>query len=212
MLTKQKIEKLFATFESISPSPTTELEYKDAFTLLIAVVLSAQMTDVGVNKATRLLFADADSPEKILALGEGKLKDYLKTINFYNNKARNVISLCKELIEKHNGKVPDNIDDLTSLSGVGVKTASVVLNTFFGQDKIAVDTHVFRTSKRIGLSFASTPEKMQDELEKIIPKKYRKNAHHWLILHGRYTCKAQKPLCGVCPVSQFCDFLKGAQG
>jgi endonuclease-3 len=199
------VAALFARFKAANPEPKGELEHVNPFTLLVAVVLSAQATDAGVNKATRALFAVADTPEKMVALGEERLRDYIKTIGLYRNKAKNVIALSERLIAEHGGKVPADRDALTRLPGVGRKTANVVLNMAFGQKTIAVDTHVFRVSHRLGLSRGKTPEAVEADLMRIVPDEYLLHAHHWLILHGRYVCLARKPRCGVCPVADLCN-------
>jgi endonuclease-3 len=188
------------------PEPRTELEYSNPFTLLVAVVLSAQATDKGVNKATKALFAVADTPQKMATLGVQKLTPYIKTIGLYRNKAKNVIALSKALLEEHDGKVPKDREALEALPGVGRKTANVVLNVAFGEPTIAVDTHIFRVSNRTGLAPGKTPREVEDGLEKIVPDAYKLHAHHWLILHGRYTCVARKPLCPVCVVNDLCRY------
>jgi len=199
-------EELFRRFQEKSPNPETELEYSSTYTLLVAVVLSAQATDIGVNKATGPLFAVADTPEKIVALGEARVRDYIKTIGLYRNKAKNVIALSEQLIAKHGGEVPRDRDALEALPGVGRKTANVVLNVAFGEDTMAVDTHIFRLSNRLGLAPGKTPLEVELKLLKRIPKPYMQHAHHWLILHGRYICKARKPDCPSCYVSDLCSF------
>jgi len=206
MLTKPDIEKIFSIFAAKNPEPKTELEFSNNYTLLVAVVLSAQATDIGVNKATKSLFELVDTPEKMIALGEDGLKDHIKTIGLFNSKAKNVIALSRILIEKHNSQVPDDFDALKALPGVGVKTADVVLNCAFGKPTIAVDTHVFRVSNRIGLVKTKSPETTSVVLRKVIPKKYLPHAHHWLILHGRYICKARKPLCTSCDIVNICRY------
>jgi endonuclease-3 len=206
MLKKETIDKIFQIFSDLNPEPKTELEYVNNYTLLVAVVLSAQATDVGVNKATKSLFAVVDTPEKMVALGEEGLKKYIKTIGLFNAKAKNVIALSHMLIEKHNSQVPHDFEALKALPGVGVKTANVVLNCAFGEPTIAVDTHVFRVSNRIGLVSTKTPDATGEPLLKVIPKKWRQHAHHWLILHGRYVCKARKPLCFSCPIVNYCQY------
>ncbi|MCE3232139.1 MAG: nth [Rickettsiaceae bacterium] len=203
---KVTIDKIFKTFSDNNPEPKTELNYTNNYTLLVAVVLSAQATDVGVNKATAALFKVADTPEKMVALGEEGLKGYIKTIGLFNGKAKNVIALSQALIEKYNSEVPHDFDALHSLPGVGVKTANVVLNCAFGDPTIAVDTHVFRVSNRLGLVKTKSPDSTGGPLLKVIPKKWQQHAHHWLILHGRYICKARKPLCSICPVVNYCEF------
>jgi len=201
-------EEFFRRLSEINPHPTTELEYSTPFELLIAVILSAQATDVGVNKATRRLFPAANTPEAILALGEEGLKDYIKTIGLFNSKAKNIIRTCRDLIDRHGGEVPDNRTDLEALAGVGRKTANVVLNTAFDQPTMAVDTHIFRVSNRTGLAPGKTPLAVEKALLKRVPEHYLKDAHHWLILHGRYTCTARNPKCPECPVLDLCRFRK----
>lgn len=205
-MNKQDIIGFFSTLERLNPEPQGELNWSTPFTLLVAVVLSAQATDVGVNKATGPLFAVADTPEKMYALGEDTIRDYIKTIGLFNSKAKNVYKLCKILIDEHNSEVPQNRDDLIKLPGVGRKTANVVLNIAFGQPTIAVDTHLFRVSNRTGMAPGKTPEDVERKLEKKIPKNFMLHAHHWLILHGRYICKARKPDCPNCPVSAYCRY------
>lgn len=203
---RESIDKIFSIFSEIDPEPKTELNYTNHYTLLVAVVLSAQATDVGVNKATKALFEIVDTPEKMVALGEEGLKDHIKTIGLFNGKAKNVIALSHALINEHGSTVPEDFKALTKLPGVGIKTAYVVLNCAFGHPTLAVDTHVFRVSNRLGLVKTKTPEKTTEPLVKKIPKKWLQHAHHWLILHGRYVCKARKPLCYRCPVYQYCEF------
>ena len=205
-LTKAEIEAFFFRLKAIDPEPKGELNYVNPYTLLVAVALSAQATDVGVNKATGPLFAVADTPEKMIALGEDKLREYIKTIGLYRNKAKNVIALSKALIEKHNSEVPRERALLEELPGVGRKTANVVLNIAFGQPTIAVDTHLFRVGNRTGLAPGKTPLEVEEVLEKAVPPHYLLHAHHWLILHGRYLCKARKPECWRCPVADLCRF------
>lgn len=188
------------------PSPKGELEHSSPFTLLVAVVLSAQATDAGVNKATRALFKVADTPEKMVRLGEDKLRDYIKTIGLYRNKAKNVILLSEKLIKDHGSEVPRDRAALEALPGVGRKTANVVLNVAFGEPTMAVDTHVFRVANRIGLSKGKTPLAVEEDLLRIVPEKYGVHAHHWLILHGRYVCKARNPECARCPIKDLCKF------
>ena len=187
-------------------APETELKSKNPFTLLVAVVLSAQATDAGVNKATKTLFADADTPEKMVALGEVGLKTHIRTIGLYNAKAKNIIALSHMLIERHDSQVPGERNALEALPGVGRKTAGVVLNTVFGQPTIAVDTHIFRVSNRTGLARGKTPDQVEQKLYKAVPGEYLQHAHHWLILHGRYVCKARKPDCGACVVNAQCGY------
>jgi len=199
-------EKFFAALAARMPEPRGELHYVNPFTLLVAVVLSAQATDVGVNKATRALFAAADAPAKMLALGEARLREHIKTIGLFNSKARNVIELSRLLLERHGGEVPRDREALEALPGVGRKTANVVLNMAFGEPTIAVDTHVFRVGNRTGLAPGKTPLEVETKLLRITPQKYRLHAHHWLILHGRYTCKARSPECPECPVRELCAY------
>lgn len=201
---KQLIVDIFKRFEEHNPEPKGELKSVNTFTFLVAVVLSAQATDIGVNKATEALFKVADTPEKMVKLGVTKLKDYIKTIGLFNAKAENVIKLSETLIEKYNSQVPDNMDDLITLAGVGRKTANVVLNIEFGQPTIAVDTHVFRVSNRLGIAKGETVEVVEDKLNKVIPAEFKRHAHHWLILHGRYICKARNPNCAECLLADLC--------
>ncbi len=189
-----------------NPNPTTELAYSSPFELLIAVILSAQATDKGVNEATSGLFKRANTPEALLALGEEKLRDHIKTIGLFNNKARNIIKTCRVLVEEHGGEVPRERAALEALAGVGRKTANVILNVAFREPTIAVDTHIFRVSNRTGLAPGKTPRQVEDKLLRVVPRAYRLDAHHWLILHGRYTCTARKPLCGACPVADLCRY------
>ena len=203
---RAEAEEFFARLKKHTPHPKTELQYTNPYTLLVAVVLSAQATDKGVNKATAPLFKTVDTPQKMVALGEAKLSDAIKTIGLYRGKAKNVIALSKLLIEKHGGQVPKDREALEELPGVGRKTANVVLNVAFGQKTIAVDTHIFRVSNRTGLAPGKNPLEVELALEKIVPDKYLLHAHHWLILHGRYTCVARKPLCPVCVVRDLCRF------
>lgn len=205
-LSSQQIEEVFRRFREIEPEPKGELESVNAFTFLVAVVLSAQATDVGVNRATRTLFKVADTPEKMARLGEEGIRDYVKTIGLFRGKAKNVHALSEALIEKHGSEVPHDREALESLPGVGRKTANVVLNIVFGEPTIAVDTHLFRLGNRMGLAPGKTPIEVERGLLKAIPKPYLRHAHHWLILHGRYICKARKPECWRCPVSDLCPF------
>lgn len=191
-------------FQKEDPNPRCELDYKNAFTLLVAVVLSAQSTDKGVNKATKSLFEVADTPQKMADLGLEKIKEYIKTIGLYNNKAKNILALSQELVAKYNGEVPENREALENLPGVGRKTANVVLNVWFNQPTLAVDTHVMRISQRLGFSEGKTPLAIEQDLMKVLPTEYVKNANHWLVLFGRYICKAQKPDCEKCPIASYC--------
>ncbi|MBK5960717.1 endonuclease III [Rhodoplanes elegans] len=199
-----EIEEIFRRFAARNPEPKGELEHINPFTLLVAVVLSAQATDAGVNKATRALFQAADTPEKMVALGEEKVRDFIKTIGLFNTKAKNVIALSQQLIAEHNGIVPSTREALETLPGVGRKTANVVLNIAYGQETMAVDTHIFRVGNRTGLAPGKTPLEVETRLEAVVPKPYRLHAHHWLILHGRYTCTALKPRCPLCPIADLC--------
>ncbi len=201
-----QVEELYRRLAERLPEPQTELEYRNPYTLLVAVVLSAQATDAGVNKATATLFKAADTPQKMLALGEAGLKQHIKTIGLFNTKAKNVIALSRILVERHGGEVPRDREALEALPGVGRKTASVVLNVAFGQSTIAVDTHIFRVANRTGLAPGRDPLEVEMKLEKVTPERYRRHAHHWLILHGRYTCKARRPDCPLCPVRDLCAF------
>ncbi|MCO6391535.1 endonuclease III [Aliihoeflea aestuarii] len=201
---RAEIAEIFRRFHVQRPEPQGELEHVNAFTLLVAVVLSAQATDAGVNKATRALFQIADTPEKMLALGVETVGNYIKTIGLWRNKAKNVIALCEALIRDHGGEVPGNREDLVKLPGVGRKTANVVLNMAFGQPTMAVDTHILRIGNRIGLAPGKTPDEVEDILVRIIPGEYMRHAHHWLILHGRYVCKARKPDCPACVIADIC--------
>jgi endonuclease-3 len=203
---KANIEEFFRRLEERDPEPKGELNYVNPYTLLVAVVLSAQATDVGVNKATGPLFEIVDTPEKMVELGEARLRDYIKTIGLFNSKAKNVIALSRILIEEHNSEVPRDREALEKLPGVGRKTANVVLNIAFGEPTIAVDTHIFRVSNRTSLAAGKTVLAVEKKLEKAVPEKYRLHAHHWLILHGRYVCKARKPNCPVCVVNDLCAF------
>lgn len=205
-MNKKKIDQIFEIWSKENPHPKTELNFVNNYTLLVAVVLSAQSTDVGVNKATKELFKIVDTPEKMLKLGETKLKKYINTIGLYNGKAANIIKLSEILVKKFNSEVPEDFEALRSLPGVGQKTANVVLNCAFGHPTIAIDTHVFRVSNRIGFVNTATPEKTEEALLKTIPKKWQEHAHHWLILHGRYICKARKPECKICKIEKFCEF------
>ncbi|MEO5326315.1 endonuclease III [Mesorhizobium sp. CC13] len=203
-----EVDEIFRRFQVQRPAPKGELEHVNAFTLLVAVVLSAQATDAGVNKATRALFAVADTPEKMLALGEDSVGEYIRTIGLWRNKAKNVIALSEALIRDHGGEVPDERDLLTKLPGVGRKTANVVLNMAFGHHTMAVDTHILRIGNRIGLAPGKTPDQVEQGLLRIVPAKYMLHAHHWLILHGRYVCKARKPDCWRCVIADICKSLE----
>jgi len=198
--------EFFRRLQTIDPHPTTELEYQSTFELLIAVILSAQATDISVNLVTRRLYKIANTPAAILDLGEDRLKDYIKTIGLFNSKAKNIIATCTALLEKHSGEVPSNRQALEALAGVGRKTANVILNTAFGRPTMAVDTHIFRVANRTGLALGTTPLIIERKLLKSIPQPYRLDAHHWLILHGRYVCKARKPDCGACVVVKQCGY------
>ena len=203
---KADVDTFYRRLSAVNPSPKSELDYVDPFTLLVAVVLSAQATDVGVNKATAPLFKAADTPQKMLALGEARLKRYVRTIGLYNTKARNIIGLSRILVDRHGGQVPRDRAALEALPGVGRKTANVVLNGAFGEPTIAVDTHVFRVANRTGLAPGKTPLEVEHGLEKRTPARWKRHAHHWLILHGRYVCKARKPLCADCVVRDLCRY------
>jgi endonuclease-3 len=200
------IDTFYARLAARMPEPKTELQYSSPFTLLVAVVLSAQATDVGVNKATGPLFAVADTPAKMAALGVEGLSRYIRTIGLYNMKAKNVIALSNILLQQHGGEVPRDRAALEALPGVGRKTANVVLNVAFGEPTIAVDTHIFRVGNRTGLARGKTPDAVEKVLERVTPDRWKLHAHHWLILHGRYTCKARKPLCPACPVADLCEW------
>ena len=202
----EAVAEIFLRLSEANPEPRAELEYQNPFTLLVAVVLSAQATDRSVNLATAPLFAVADTPEKMLALGEERVRDFIRTIGLFNTKAKNVIALSRILVERHGGQVPREREALEVLPGVGTKTASVVRNVAFGEETIAVDTHIFRVSNRIPLVVAPTTDKVQAGLEALVPAPYRLNAHHWLILFGRYICKARKPECPRCPIADLCRF------
>ena len=198
--------EFFRRLRAVTPEPTTELNYETPFELLVAVILSAQATDVGVNKATKRLYPVANTPKAILDLGEEGLKQYIKTIGLFNAKAENIIKTCDILLEQHEGEVPRDRGSLEALPGVGRKTANVVLNTAFGEPTIAVDTHIFRVSNRTGLAPGKTPLQVEQKLLKVVPEEFMKDAHHWLILHGRYTCKARKPSCPECIVHDLCRY------
>jgi endonuclease-3 len=205
---KEDINKIFEIFQENNPNPNTELEYVNEYTLLVAVVLSAQTTDKGVNKATKELFKIYDTPEKILALGESGLKEYIKTIGLYNTKAKNIMELSRILVADYGSRVPKTMEELVQLPGVGRKTANVVLSCAYGHSTIPVDTHMMRVSGRIGLSNQINPDKLEQDLLKVIPDKWLKDAHHWIVLHGRYLCKARKPLCTECKINLYCEYYK----
>lgn len=205
-MNQQKRQAIFDRLAETIPEPTTELNYSTPFELLIAVVLSAQATDKGVNKATAKLFPIANTPEAILVLGLDGLKDYIKTIGLFNAKASNIITLCRQLLDKHQGKVPETREELEALAGVGRKTANVILNTAFGQHTIAVDTHIFRVSNRTRIAPGKNVLEVERKLDKWVPKNHKKDAHHLLILHGRYTCVARKPKCAVCVIADLCEY------
>ena len=204
--TTAQIEEAFRRFKAANPEPKTELQHINPFTLLVAVVLSAQATDAGVNKATPALFALADTPEKMAALGEDRVRDLIKTIGLFRNKAKNVVALSQKLIAEHGGQVPRSREALEALPGVGRKTANVVLNVAFGEPTIAVDTHIFRVGNRTGLATGKDPFDVETKLEQVVPAQYKRHAHHWLILHGRYTCVARKPLCEKCIINDLCHW------
>jgi len=207
-MNKDKRTAIYSTLRERMPTPTTELKYINPFELLIAVILSAQATDVSVNKATAKLYPVANTPEKILALGVEGLKPYIRTIGLFNSKAENIIKTCRILIGQHNSVVPPTRAELEALPGVGRKTANVILNTAFGEPTIAVDTHIFRVSNRTGIAKGKTPLEVEKRLVRLTPEEFRQDAHHWLILHGRYICKARKPLCGDCPIVEWCEYNK----
>jgi endonuclease-3 len=207
-MNKQKRTEIFSRLRVANPEPTTELHYASEFELLIAVVLSAQATDVGVNKATTKLFPVANTPETILELGEEGLKTYIKTIGLFNSKARNIMATCRILIDQYDGQVPQNRKSLEALPGVGRKTANVILNTAFGEPTIAVDTHIFRVANRTGIAPGKNVLEVEKRLLRLIPEEFKKDAHHWLILHGRYTCVARKPRCGSCIIEDLCEYKK----
>ncbi|WP_395946703.1 endonuclease III [Caedibacter taeniospiralis] len=205
-MNKLKRQKIFEIWQQNNPNPTTELRYNSSFELLIAVILSAQATDVSVNKATDKLYLIANTPKTMLALGETRLMEYIQSIGLYKTKAKNIIKTCQILIEQHNGQIPYERKSLEALPGVGRKTANVVLNTAFGKLTMAVDTHIFRIANRINLAPGKNVHEVEEHLLKVTPKKFLKNAHHWLILHGRYICTAKKPKCGQCPIYALCEF------
>ena len=205
-MNRDKRTAIFSTLRALDPEPTTELEYQTPFELLIAVILSAQATDISVNAATDKLYPVANTPAAILGLGVDGLKPYIRTIGLYNSKAENIIKTCKILLGEHGGDVPQTREALERLPGVGRKTANVVLNTAFGEPTIAVDTHIFRVSNRTGIAPGKTPLEVEKRLLRLTPEEFKKDAHHWLILHGRYICKARKPLCGDCPIVEWCEY------
>ncbi len=207
-MTKDQIFEFFRRLAEDNPEPETELEYGNAYQLVVAVALSAQATDVGVNKATRKLFAEVTTPEQMVALGEEGLKEHIKTIGLFNSKAKNVILLSQRLIDHYGSEVPDDRDELVTLPGVGRKTANVVLNCWFKQETFAVDTHILRMGNRTGLAKGKTPEAVEAKLDKRVPQPFRLHAHHWLILHGRYVCKARTPECWRCQLTDLCSFRK----
>jgi len=209
---REKVVALYTRLQALDPNPTTELDYKTPFELLVAVILSAQATDIGVNKATKKLFPVARTPEKMLALGEEGLKRYIATIGLYNAKAKNVIATSRALIEQHGGQVPRTREALEALPGVGRKTANVVLNTAFGEETIAVDTHIFRVANRTGLAPGKNVREVEDKLVKVTPPEFKRHAHHWLILHGRYVCKARKPNCPECVIRDLCAYKHKTPG
>ena len=205
---RDKRTAIFRTLRERMPSPKTELNYETPFELLVAVILSAQATDVGVNKATAKLFPVARTPESIFALGAAGLKPYIRTIGLYNSKAENIIKTCRILLDRHDGEVPRTRQELEALPGVGRKTANVILNTAFGEPTIAVDTHIFRVSNRTGIAKGKTPLEVEKRLLRLTPDQFKQDAHHWLILHGRYVCKARKPRCGECPILAWCEYTR----
>ena len=207
-MNREKRTAIYSALRQKMPAPTTELRYDGPFELLVAVILSAQATDISVNKATAKLYPVANTPESILALGVSGLKPYIRTIGLYNAKAENIIKTCRILIEQHGGVVPRTRKELEALPGVGRKTANVILNTAFGEPTIAVDTHIFRVSNRTGIAKGKTPLEVEKRLERLTPDEFKKDAHHWLILHGRYVCKARKPLCGDCPIVNWCEYSR----
>lgn len=211
-MNSQHRAEIFRRLRQTNPAPTTELHYSSPFELLVAVVLSAQATDKGVNKATAKLFPIANTPQAILDLGEPGLREYIKTIGLFNSKAANIIKACRILVEEHGGEVPRERGALEALPGVGRKTANVILNTAFGEPTIAVDTHIFRVANRTGLARGKTPRQVEDKLVKVVPVEFRKDAHHWLILHGRYVCTARKPLCDQCVIHDLCEYQQKKTG
>ena len=207
-MNREKRTAIYSRLRELDPNPDTELHYANPFELLVAVILSAQATDISVNKATDKLYPVANTPEQILALGVDGLKPYIRTIGLFNSKAENIIKTCRILIEDHNSVVPQTREELERLPGVGRKTANVILNTAFGEATIAVDTHIFRVSNRTGIAKGKTPLEVEKRLVRLTPDEFKKDAHHWLILHGRYVCKARKPLCGECPIIEWCEYKR----
>ncbi len=207
-MNREKRTAIFARLRERDPNPTTELDYRSPFELLVAVILSAQATDVGVNKATQKLFPVANTPQAFLDLGVAGLKRYIKSIGLYNTKAENIIKTCRILVDEHDGEVPASREALEALPGVGRKTANVILNTAFGEPTIAVDTHIFRVSNRTGIATGKTPLEVEKRLLRLTPDEFKKNAHHWLILHGRYVCKARKPDCPACAIADLCEYRR----
>ena len=207
----ERVRQIFTILREANPNPTTELIYASPFELLVSVVLSAQATDVSVNKATAGLYLRANTPEQILELGLPDLENAVKSIGLYKTKARNIFGLCQMLVQEYNSQVPDDFDDLIKLPGVGRKTANVILNTLFGQPTMAVDTHIFRLSNRLGIAVGKTPLEVELNLNKVIPAEFKRDAHHWLILHGRYVCKARKPECEGCSISAYCNYFAKKQ-
>ena len=207
-MNKKNREHIFESWQQENPDPRTELQYQSGYELLVAVVLSAQATDISVNKATDRLYLVANTPQKMIDLGQDALQDYIKSIGLFRSKAKHIIQLSHIIIEKFDGEIPSNREDLMLLPGVGRKTANVVLNEFFNQPTIAVDTHIFRVANRTGIAKGSTPDKVEIGLLKKVPKQFRLNAHHWMILHGRYTCIARRPKCNDCKISQWCDYVR----
>jgi endonuclease-3 len=205
-MNKAQRRQIFERLRAANPAPTTELEYRSAFELLVAVILSAQATDRSVNLATAGLFQEARTPEATLALGEDGLKRHIKSIGLYNSKAKNILATCRRLVEEHGGEVPRDRKALEALPGVGRKTANVVLNTAFGEPTMAVDTHIFRVANRTGIAKGATPLAVEKGLLRHVPPEFLKDAHHWLILHGRYVCRARRPRCGACPIADLCDY------
>jgi endonuclease-3 len=205
-MNREKRIAIYSRLRELDPNPDTELHYQTPFELLVSVILSAQATDVGVNKATDKLYPVANTPQAILDLGVDGLKEYIKTIGLFNNKAENIIRTCRILLDEHGGEVPTTREELEKLPGVGRKTANVILNTAFGEPTIAVDTHIFRVANRTGIAKGKNPLEVEKRLVRLTPDEFRKDAHHWLILHGRYICKARKPLCGECPIVEWCEY------